>query len=339
MVKIAELDTHEMPDSVLLSLDNVSWVGNGLVRPECVLATAAGDLYSADWRGGVAHIKPDGSQRLYLAAPIDGEALKPNGIALLSDGAFLLAHLGAQSGGLFRLERDGQTSPFLRTVDGLDLPPSNFVTEDLAGRIWLTVSTRLSPRSLGYRRSCQDGFIVMIDSKGARIVADGLGYTNECMVDPSGQWLYVNETFSRRLSRFALRSDGSLGTKQVVCEFGAGIYPDGMAFDAEGHIWIISIVSNSVIRVTPQGDVRMLLQDVDQSHLARVEAAFESSSMGREHLDNVKSKLLRNISSLAFGGQDLRTGYFGCLLGDAIASLPMPIAGHPPVHWNYTFTD
>ncbi len=323
----------------LSTLQDVSWVGTGLVRPECVLATSEGDLYSADWRGGVAHIRPDGTQRLYEAMPVDGEALKPNGIALLADGSFLIAHLGAEHGGVFRLGRDGQTIPFLRTVDGLDLPPSNFVTEDAAGRIWITVSTRLTPRALGYRRSCSDGFIAMVDGKGARIVADGLGYTNECLVDPSGQWLYVNETFSRRLSRFALRADGSLGEKQVVTEFGMGIYPDGMAFDALGHIWIVSIVSNSVVRVTPEGNQQLWLRDVDMAHLAWVEAAFEGNELGRVHLDNVNSKVLRNISSLAFGGSDLRTGYLGCLLGDAIASVQMPVAGHPPVHWNYKTKD
>ncbi len=321
-----------------LCLSNVKWVGAGLVRPECVLATSTGNLFSADWRGGVAHIHPDGSQSLYVGQPVDGEPLKPNGIALLADGSFLLAHLGAAQGGVFRLQRDGQTSPYLRTVDGIDLPPSNFVTEDALGRIWITVSTRLTPRALGYRRSCNDGFVIMVDDKGARIVADGLGYTNECLIDPSGKWLYVNETFSRRLSRFAVRADGSLGDKQVVTEFGEGVYPDGLAFDAEGHAWVVSIVSNSVIRVTPDGGQHLWLRDVDTTHLAWVEAAFDTNEMGRAHLDNVKSQVLRNTSSLAFGGKDLRTGYLGCLLGDAVASFRMPVAGHPPVHWNYGAT-
>jgi sugar lactone lactonase YvrE len=300
-----------------------------------VLATATGDLYTADWRGGVAHIKPDGTQLLYSSSLIDGEALKPNGIALLKDGSFLLTHLGAEMGGVFRLQRDGQTTPYLRTVDGIDLPPTNFVTEDSLGRIWITVSTRKTPRSISYRRSCKDGFVIMVDQKGARIVADELGYTNECLVDPSGQWLYVNETFGRRLSRFAIRSDGHLGPKQVVTEFGHGIYPDGMAFDAEGQIWIVSIVSNSLLRVSPEGEQLLYLQDTEAAHLDWVEHAFNSNEMGRPHLDNVVSQLLRNTSSLAFGGANLRTAYLGCLLGDSLAHLTMPVAGHPPVHWHY----
>ena len=325
---------QNQPDQ-LLALDDVRWIGSGLVRPECVLATACGDLFTADWRGGVAHIKPDGSQNLYVGQPVDGEALKPNGIALLADGSFLVAHLGAEQGGVFCLSREGQTKPFLRMVDGVDMPPSNFVTEDELGRIWITVSTRLSPRSRGYRRSCNDGFVILVDHKGARIVADGLGYTNECLVHPNGQWLYVNETFARRLSRFPLRADGSLGEKQVVTEFGEGVYPDGLAFDVQGNAWVVSIVSNSVIRVAPDGKQHVLLRDVEPEHLAWVEAAYEANEMGRPHLDGVKSRTLKNISSLAFGGADLKTGYLGCLLGDAVAQVAMPVAGHPPVHWRY----
>ncbi|MBS7807471.1 SMP-30/gluconolactonase/LRE family protein [Variovorax sp. PCZ-1] len=322
-----------------LSLSLKAWTGLGLVRPECVLANSRGDLFTADWRGGVAHMHSDGSQTFYAAQPIDGEVLKPNGIALRKDGSFLLAHLGAELGGVFSLQRDGSTRPVLREVDGIALPPTNYPLEDAQGRLWITISTRLKPRALGYRNTCSDGFIVCMDDpndpKSARIAADGLGYTNEIAFDPTGQWLYVNETFTRRLSRFPVRPDGSLGSKEVVTEFGAGTYPDGMAFDVEGHVWIVSIVSNRLIRVSPSGEQTIYLEDVDANHLAWVEEAYQSHSMGRPHLDGVKSKQLSNISSLAFGGKDLRTGYLGCLLGESLATLHMPVAGHPPIHWNY----
>jgi sugar lactone lactonase YvrE len=316
-------------------LAELASIGTGLTRPECVLTTRAGDIYTSDWRGGVAHIRPDGSQTLYSADGIDGIPLQPNGIALNADGSFLLAQLGADNGGVYRLTREGKLTPFLMRVDGHDLPPTNFVVADHAGRTWITVSTRRTPRALGYRKDCDDGFIVMVDSKGARIVADGLGYTNECAVHPTSQWLYVNETFTRRLSRFAIREDGSLGAKQVVTEFGAGTFPDGLVFDAEGYAWIVSIVSNRVIRVMPGRSQHVFLQDADEQHLAWVEAAYLASEMGRPHLDQVKSQRLKNISSIAFGGPDLRTGYLGCLLADHVTTLKMPVAGHPPVHWDY----
>ena len=330
-----EIDKHETPAAPRLSLDALGFVGTGLQRPECVLANAAGDLFSADWRGGVAHLRVDGSQALYAGPGPDGLALKPNGIALQRDGSFLVTHLGADDGGVFRLQRDGRVEPWLMRVDGVELPPTNFVVEDAHGRCWVTVSTRQKPRALGYRRSCDDGFIVRVDARGAAIVADGLGYTNEVAVDPSGRWLYVNETFGRRLSRFALRDDGSLGTKEVVTTFGAGTFPDGLAFDEDGHVWVVSIVSNRLIRVAPDGTPTLWLQDADPGHLARVEAAYEAGTMGRPELDGVRSRMLRNISSIAFAGPDRRTAVLGCLLGEHLATLRLPVAGIAPTHWNY----
>ncbi len=317
-------------------LADLAFVGSGLVRPECVLANAAGDLFTADWRGGVAHLRPDGRQALYLGAGEAGSALRPNGIALLRDGSFLLAHLGDDAGGVFRLQRDGRVTPWLLRVDGVDLPPTNFVVEDLAGRFWVTVSTRLKPRALGYRRSCHDGFIVRVDARGAAIVADGLGYTNEVAVHPDGQWMYVNETFSRRLSRFALHRDGSLGSKEVVAEFGPGTFPDGLAFDEEGHVWVVSIVSNRLVRVAPDGEPTLWLEEAHAEHLADVERAYESGTMGRPHLDGAPSHSLRNISSIAFAGSDRRTAVLGCLLGDRLATLRLPVAGVEPTHWHFS---
>jgi sugar lactone lactonase YvrE len=316
-------------------VDQIKWLGSGLSRPECVLATKRGDIYTADWRGGVAHSLADGSHTLYTAQAVDGESLKPNGIALLPDGSFLLAHLGVERGGVFQLFRDGRTVPFLRTVQGVDLPPSNFVVQDHLGRTWITVSTRLTPRALGYRATCNDGFVVLVDSGGARIVADGLGYTNECALDPTGQWLYVNETFTRKLSRFAIRSNGDLGPKEVVTQFGHGTFPDGLAFDVNGDVWVVSIISNRVLRVSQGGQQHLWLEDADPAHLDYVEQAYQTHSLGRPHLDGAKSKVLQNISSIAFGGADLQTAYLGCLLGGSLAKLRMPVAGLAPVHWNY----
>lgn len=320
-----------------LSLADVSLLGSGLSRPECVLATAKGDLYTADWRGGVAHLKPDGSQTLYAGTTADlPEGLRPNGIALEPDGAFLLANLGSETGGIWRLTRDGQVSAFWTQIDGVPIAPSNYLVRDHLGRLWLTVSTTLVPRSLDYRREARSGFIAVMDEKGARVVADGLGFTNECQVSPDRRWLYVNETYGRRLSRFALRDDASLGPKEVIYEFGEGQFPDGLAFDEEGRIWIAGVISNQLMRLDLEnGRCEIMLSESDAAHVDWVEAAYAANALGRPHMDTNPSTKLRNLSSIAFGGPDLRTGYLGCLLGDAIGAVRLPVAGIPPVHWGY----
>lgn len=320
-----------------LALDDVSLLGFGLSRPECVLATAKGDLYTADWRGGVAHLKPDGTQGLYTGATADlPEGLRPNGIALEPDGSFLLANLGSEAGGVWRLTRGGQVAPYWTQIDDVPIAPSNYLVRDHLGRLWLTVSTTLVPRSLDYRSDSRSGFIAVMDDKGARIVADGLGFTNECQISPDRRWLYVNETYGRRLSRFALRDDASLGPKEVLHEFGEGQFPDGLAFDVEGKIWIAGVISNQLMRIDPEsGHCEIMLSETDPAHVAWVEQAYQANALGRPHMDANPSTKLRNLSSIAFGGPDLRTGYLGCLLGDSIAMTRLDVAGMPPVHWLY----
>jgi sugar lactone lactonase YvrE len=322
---------------MMLSLDDVTLLGAGLSRPECVLATARGDLFTADWRGGVAHLKPDGAQALYTGTTADlPEGLRPNGIALERDGSFLLANLGSEIGGVWRLTRDGQVSPLLVEIDGRPIPPSNYVVRDHAGRLWLTVSTTRVPRALDYRGDAASGFIAVMDGSGARIVADGLGFTNECQVSPDHDWLYVNETYGQRLSRFPLHDDGSLGARETIHEFGRGEFPDGLAFDIEGNIWIAGVISNQLIRIDAgTGHSQVVLSETDAEHVAWVEQAFEDNTLGRPHLDRTPAAKLKNLSSIAFGGADLRTAYLGCLLGEHIAAVRMPVAGLAPVHWHY----
>ena len=314
-----------------LSLEDLTFVGQGLKRPECVLCTADGSVFAADWEGGVTRIAPDGRQTRLLAEGEDW--VRPNGIALRRDGSFLLAHLGDDSGGVFSLGRDGALRPVVTEVEGAPLPPTNFVLEDEHGRLWITVSTRLRPRIRGCRADAADGFIVLSDDRGTRIVADGLGYTNEVQFDAEGRHLYVNETFGRRLSRFRAAPDGTLSDYEIVAEFGPGTFPDGLAFDAEGAIWIVSIVSNRVIRVRPDGRQEVVLEDSDTAHLDWVEAAYAAGRLTRDHLDRIESRRLRNVSSLAFGGPDLKTVHLGCLLGDSLALFRAPVAGRPPLHW------
>lgn len=46
----------------------ITTTGHDLRRPECVLAEKSGDLWCADLRGGVMHIRPDGSQEIDQSA-------------------------------------------------------------------------------------------------------------------------------------------------------------------------------------------------------------------------------------------------------------------------------
>ncbi len=326
----------DMTRAEALSLDRLDSIGTGLCRPESVVTHRSGLVFTSDWTagGGVSVIAPDGKVTRVLSDRI-ADPLRPNGIALLEGGRFLLAHLGAETGGLYEMDATGQFTPVITHLAGQPLPPSNFPLLDAEGDLWLTVSTRLTPRAAAYRGDVADGFVLHIREGRAQIAADGLGYTNECLRSPDGSVLYVNETFARRLTAFDVHADGSLGNRRVVATFGRGTFPDGLAMDVEGALWVTSIVSNRVIRVTPDGQQQLMLEDADPAHLVDVEAAFVARTMDRPHLDRAAGQRLANISSLAFGGDDLRQAHLGCLLGTTVTRFTSPVAGHQPPHWTY----
>lgn len=322
-----------MPKADGIALKQLADVGHDLHRPECVLCTSDGAVYVSDWQGGVCRIDADGSQSRLLGknSPVE---IQPNGIALLPGGSFLLANLG-EDGGVWNLTADGTVSPVVTEVDGVALPPTNFVLADSDSRIWITVSTQQSPRVAAWRPDVADGFIVLVDAAGPRVIASDLGYTNEVQLHPSGEWLYVNETFAKRTSRMRINSDGSLGRRETVTEFGHGVFPDGLYFDEDGGFIVVSIVSNRVIRVAPDGTHETWIDDSIADHVNWVEDAFQNGSMDRTHLDSIKGKKLKNTSSIAFGGPDRRLSYLGCLLDERITCFRAPVAGVRPAHWDW----
>lgn len=327
--------------SFRLDLDTVRFVGDALSRPECVLATRQGALWVPDWRGGVVRIDADGTQRSIGCAPRrEDTAFLPNGIALLRDGSLLFANLGAD-GGIWRLFADGRREPWLTEVAGVPLPAVNFVWLDERERVWFTVMFRSHPGAgrHGFNADAPDAWVGLADSvdapSSARIAGEGIVTANECRIGLDGRHLYVNETFAHRLCRFALAPDGTLGARAVVAQFDENTLPDGLTLDAAGGLWVTGVGANRIIRVLPDGDWQVIAEDMDEAHMARVRAAVRAGTLDRTLLYDNHARVLPNVTSLAFGGPDLRTAYLGSVSGERVALFDSPVAGVRPAHWDW----
>jgi hypothetical protein len=311
--------------------EGLGWIGEGLDRPECVLCTAAGDTYVSH-RTGLTRIDAAGrtTHRVFGTSP----DWMVNGIAIDRDGSFLVANLG-RVGGVWRWSSRGGLVPFVTEIEGVPLPgAANFVGLDGQGRAWISISTRLQPRDLAFNRGREDGFVIQVDGTGARIAAEGFGFTNEAHVDPSGRFLYVNETYARRLVRFAIGADGTLGRRETVTEFGDGAFPDGFAFDTQGHVWVACVVANRLIRVAPSGAQEIVLDDSDPDLDRIADAAWAAERFDRALLNLGEARRLGNLASVAFGGLDLRLIHLGSLAATRVATLRSPVAGVAPHHWD-----
>lgn len=308
-------------------------LGSNLNRPESVIALADGRLYACDREYGVIRVGDRRDDACRVNWPY--EEFVPNGIALLEDGSFLIANVGPD-GGAWRLTGPGRVERYLGERDGVPSTSLNFLYPDSEGRIWLSLCTKQKPRILAYKRAnAGDGVIGVVGRSGKmQVVATGLGFCNELRVDPSGRWLYVNETQARCLSRFEILAGDQLGPKQVVTQFGHGSWPDGLDFDADGGVWVTSIISNRLLRVDPSsGHSEIFLEDASEDIIALAESDFAADAFGWETVNRGRQFSLQNLSSLAFGGGDLRTVYLGSLFNTGISVWRSPVAGHPPDHW------
>ena len=296
-------------------------VGSGLSRPECVWYDTDG-LWVSDNRGGVAHLKSDGTAELL------GSGIKePNGFCRLRDGSFLVGGLSDRT--LHLISPDGETRPFLNEINGESPGVVNHAWCDVKGRIWVSVMTRGEHWYSALNKKAPDGYIILIDEHGTRIAASGLDLTNEVKVSPDGNFLYAAESLARRIVRFPIGENNELGAKEFIGpdDLGPGNNPDGFTLDSEGNVWIALVAKNGIGVITAAGEYIELFTDINESGLAGWIEGCEKMNATGEHLGDCAGSFLKLPTSLVFGGDDLRTVYVGSLLSPHLFAFRAPVAG------------
>jgi len=153
-----------------------------------------------------------------------------------------------------------------------------------------------------------DGYIVLLDEKGPRIVRDDIFFTNEIRLDAAEEYLYVAETMKARIIRFRVQPDGSLTDKEVVGPDGLGIGAavDGFAFDAEGNVWVTTVLRNGVGIITTDGDYHVVFEDANEPLLATFDEKIAAGTGQPADMMATAGKTLQFVTSVTFGGPDLQ---------------------------------
>ena len=207
-----------------VDLSTIKTVGKGLQRPECILAEPDGSLWAADARGGVVHLKPDGTQQIITqkhainlnsATDVDRffEGTLPNGLAFASNGDILISNFGTDC--LERMKRTGETEVLFDTIDGKEIGKVNFVLRDSKDRLWITITTMKKNWLDALVPDLADGYMARYDERGIHIVAEGLHFTNEVRFDEKEEFIYVVETTGGRVLRFRCDEDGNLSDREI----------------------------------------------------------------------------------------------------------------------------
>lgn len=323
---------------------DIRYVGHDLQRPECILAEPDGTLWTADARGGVMRIAPDGRQTLVAqqaGAPRDDTPKSPerlilggtlpNGLAFDREGNILIANFGTDA--IELMTRDGRSRTLYDAIDGQPLGKTNFVLADSQGRVWFSVTTRLSPWTRSINEKAPDGYVGVIDERGIRIVAEGFVGTNEIRFDAREEWLYVVESNARRISRVRIGPGAQALEREVFGPGDLGGIPDGFAFDACGNLWITLIMSERLVALTPEGELLTLFDDGNPEQVEVFDRHFYAGTMTPDVMASCKGTVAPWMASVTFGGPDLRTVYLGSLMGSRLPCFRSPVAGLPLPHW------
>lgn len=90
---------------------------------------------------------------------------------------------------------------------------------------------------------------------GCTRVDDGFRVTNGPAFSPDGKTMYANDSARQLTYRYDLLPDGTPINRRELARFGKGEgYPDGMAVDAEGCLWIAFWDGWCLRRLSPDGE-------------------------------------------------------------------------------------
>jgi len=324
----------------------ISYIGQDLQRPECILAEKSGTLWTADSRGGVVRISQDGSQEIVTQRiseqfkKADSEASRylqgtlPNGLAFARSGDILISNFGTDR--LEIMTRSGESKVLADEIDGEAIGKVNFVLRDSKDRIWITVSTKIKNWMNALRPDLDDGYIARYIEGKFRIMATGFHFTNEIRMDAKEEYMYVAETTGGCISRMRVNQDGTLGQRETFgpSSLGKGAWPDGIAFDSYGNLWGTCVYSDKLWAISPQGDLRTFLDEGDPVKVAALEEQFFAGAVTEDVLFSTGKGIAPWMASVTFGGPDLRTLYIGSLRANRLPYFRAPVAGLPMVHWN-----
>lgn len=286
-----------------IDIRQVKTIGQGLLRPEGVMAFDDGGVYTADGRGRCARIAADGRTTFFGA--LGG---MPNGICIDKDGNCIVANIG--NGEVQSLSSTGRHSVLMTEAEGKRMFTPNFPFIDFAGRLWVSNSTDNPDIDASLRAPIPDGcLVVMANGQPPKIVADGICFANGVTLDADEKFVYVAETMQRRVLRYPVNNDNRVGKSEV---YGPSIlgklgFPDGIAFDEAGNLWVAFPVANAIGFINPQGKLEIFVEDP-------------------------QGIVINHPANICFGGKDRRTAFIGSLGGANIPYFEVPHAGMRLVH-------
>ncbi|MFO0876620.1 MAG: SMP-30/gluconolactonase/LRE family protein [Gemmataceae bacterium] len=193
-----------------------------------------GGIYFSDIGNAIMKFDPASKKTTVFRRPSG----RSNGLDFDAEGR-LVACEGANTGGnrrITRTTRDGTVEVVADRWDGKRFNSPNDLIIDREGRIYFT-----DPRYVGDEPreiDTESVFRIDRDGKVTRLITD-VKKPNGIALSPDMKMLYLADSgpTTRQLLAYPLRSDGTVGPKKVLHDFGKDRGVDGMCLDEAGRIY------------------------------------------------------------------------------------------------------
>ncbi len=224
-------------------------VGEGLKFAEGPAWDGRGNLYVSNCTadpGYVTKFDQKGKSQVAFTASDKG-FLKTNGMTFHESGSLFVCDFGKKA--IVEIMSNGQARVYADNCQGVKFRGPNDLAFDPNGNLYFT-----DPAGSG--KDAPIGRIYMVDKmRNVKQVAGGLAFPNGIAFGADGKSVYVAESQGYRVLKFPVKSDGSLGEKQVFCTMPDQKDPDGINFDAGGNLWVAQYGGGAVRQFDKNGNL------------------------------------------------------------------------------------
>jgi len=244
---------------------------DGLDHPECVAVHPDGSIWAGGEAGQIYRISADG-QQIETVANTGGFIL---GIAF-SPGAQWLAICDLGKKCVWRLDlKTFQLERFAEGAAGHAFNIPNYAVFDQFGNLYVSES--------GTFRQV-NGKILKFSPEGkGEIWQEGpFNFANGLAMAPGEKYLYVAVSFLPGVERITINADGTAGERTLVCTLPETV-PDGLAFDADGNLYVSCYAPNRIYKVAPDQSVTVWIDDWEAHTLSNP----TNIAFGGEQLDQI----------------------------------------------------
>ncbi|MDR3493500.1 MAG: SMP-30/gluconolactonase/LRE family protein [Ancalomicrobiaceae bacterium] len=246
-----------------------------LAHPEGVAVHADGSIWCGTETGDLVRLSADGSSIERLATS-SGFLL---GIAFDRAGNCFACDL--KHSAIFRYA--AATGTFVRFASsGIEVP--NYpIVDEIGG--WLYVSDSAGRNGGVYRYDLATG-------EGGPWSREAFAFANGMAMAPDRSGLYVVESQGRCVSFVPIAGDGSAGPKRVAVDQVLTV-PDGLAFAADGSLFISCYEPSRIYRWRPERALEIVIEDEEATLLAHpTNIAFKgdrlyTANLGRWHVTEI----------------------------------------------------